>query len=278
MTQRRFFKAIHFISTIWFVASVAFIIIYKMRQEGYQWWLILSLSGFSAVFTVFLLSVYLVAIFRGAVRSQEPEIEHPLSSMPAYMVLYSISPILGGLAGLLGTIGVEEIDTVNHYISLVFLGTIGATFLFWVIVDPMVAIIETVLPECRNHRRQRLAHAKALREQQQKQRIQLLAEMEDQENSLYQNRSKVLARDAEKLAELMIEKNGNHHKNKKSELSAVDIGVRAWQQGGIVCMQQLHDMAVDICKKEYPSDMVDYITIWWDGIGNWRNPSLAVKI
>jgi hypothetical protein len=34
-------------------------------------------------------------------------------------------------------------------------------------------------------------------------------------------------------------------------------------------------MAIDICKgKEGERAFVDYIAVWWDGIGNWRNPSI----
>ena len=57
----------------------------------------------------------------------------------------------------------------------------------------------------------------------------------------------------------------------KVEQKAVDIGMKAWQIGGLGCMKYLHEMAMDICWQKYPKEMInDYIQVWWDGIGNWR--------
>ena len=60
-----------------------------------------------------------------------------------------------------------------------------------------------------------------------------------------------------------------------AERKAADIGANAWQIGGISCMRQLQEMAIEICNREKRSTTVaDYISVWWDGIGNWRNPSI----
>jgi hypothetical protein len=52
---------------------------------------------------------------------------------------------------------------------------------------------------------------------------------------------------------------------------AVDIGAHAWHLGGINCMRQLRDMAME---NAGPAKTTDYISYWWDGIGDWRRPSL----
>jgi len=63
---------------------------------------------------------------------------------------------------------------------------------------------------------------------------------------------------------------------KQAEHEAVDMGLNAWQLGGVHCMRQLHDMAMAISKqKSQNKAVVDYISVWWDGIGSWRNPSLG---
>jgi hypothetical protein len=34
-------------------------------------------------------------------------------------------------------------------------------------------------------------------------------------------------------------------------------------------------MAIEISRQNNPGKtIVDYVTIWWDGIGSWRSPSL----
>ncbi len=74
---------------------------------------------------------------------------------------------------------------------------------------------------------------------------------------------------AEKLAELLIT---NKTDFKKAERKAVEIGANAWRIGGLSCMQELRSMAIAICsKRNQSSDTVDYIPVWWDGIGSWRS-------
>ena len=63
---------------------------------------------------------------------------------------------------------------------------------------------------------------------------------------------------------------------KQAQREAVGIGARAWQIGGLSCMRELRDMALAVCKDKYNNrEIVDYIAFWWDGIGNWRNPSFS---
>ncbi len=79
MVRKRIFKLIHFASTAWFVVCAAFLITLAMRQVGAAWWLIFSLSGYSAVLTFVLVSIYLFAVYRGVVRSRIEQ-EYPLTS------------------------------------------------------------------------------------------------------------------------------------------------------------------------------------------------------
>jgi len=271
MSERRTLKLIHLASTLWFILCVGYILISALRQAGVRWWVIFSLSGYSVFLFLLLMSLYLFAIFRGISSSQKVKIEHPLTSTNYYRVLYVTTPLLGGLAGCLGMIGVE---TISQFLFGTSLGTLGATFLVWVILDPAIGLLEMLLPPAsRKHRAQRLARAKALREKRQKDRERLLAEVLAEEKSVRNHWQKLLNPNAEKLAGLLT---ADRIDFKQAELEAVDIGVNAWQIGGLSCMRQLRDMAMAIARQRSKNKaVIDYIDLWWDGIGSWRNTSLG---
>lgn len=274
MSKDRILKLIHLAGTAWFILCVGYILVFTLRQAGFHWWVIFSLSGYSALIVLLLISLYLFAIFRGAARSQKIEVEHPLTSTDYYTVFYIGIPFLGGLAGCLGMIGVSAI---KQFLLGVAMGTLGATFLVWVIVDPVTGLLEMLLPAAsRKHRAKRLAQAKAEREKRQKDRERLLAEVLVKEKSDLRGWQKALKPQAEKLAELLTTSRTDF---KQAEREAVDIGVNAWQIGGLSCMRQLRDMAMDLCKKKYQDSMiVDYVSNWWDGIGSWRNQPIGENI
>jgi hypothetical protein len=216
-----------------------------------------------------LVSLYLFAIFRGAGESQKIEVEHPLTSTDYYMMFYVGAPFLGGLAGCFGMTPVSRID---QFLLSIALGTLGTTFLAWVVVDPAVGLLETLLPASRQHRLERLAEVKALREQKQRDRRRLLAEVVASEESARRSWQELLKPQAEKLAELLT---GDAIDLEQAEREAVDLGVRAWQIGGLGCMRHLRKMAVELCRQKHrDSPIVDYVSAWWDGVGNWRTPSL----
>ena len=274
MSKHRTLKLIHLASTAWFILCIGYILVLTLRQAGVHWWIIFSLSGHSALLAFLLVSLYAFALLRGVGKSQKIEAEHPLTSTSYYMVFYVTSPFLGSLAGCLGMIGV---NTIKQFLLGIANGTLVTTFLVWVIVDPVTTLLEMLLsPSSRKHRAARLAQVKAEREQRQKDRARLLADVLAKEQSDRQALQEVLKPEAEKLAELLTT---NSTDFKQAECKAVDIGVKAWQIGGLDCMRQLRDMAIDIYKKKQPDSMIiDYISTWWDGIGSWRTLSLQETI
>ena len=143
MSSHRTLKSIHLAGTAWFILCVGYILAFALRRAGVNWWVIFSLSGHSVLIVFLLISLYLFAMFRGVTQSQAIEIEHPLTSTDYYTVLYITTPFLGGLAGCLGMIGVSAI---KQFLLGVALGTLGATFLVWVIVDPVAGLLEMLLP------------------------------------------------------------------------------------------------------------------------------------
>jgi len=269
--RRKTLRSIHFAGTVWFILCVGYVLVQALRQAGVGWWVLFSLSGHGALIAFMLISLYLFAIFRGVSGSQVHQIEHPLTSTDYYTVFYVTIPFLGALAGCLGMIGVCTI--VQQFLQGAALGTLGATFLVWVIVDPAAGVLEVWLsPAGRIHRAQRLARTKVLREKEQEKREQLLADILEAEDLKKQQWAELLKPQAEKLADLLRSDGIDFE---AAERQATDIGANAWQTGGIGCMRQLREMAIEICKgQERESAFVDYISVWWDGIGNWRNPSI----
>jgi hypothetical protein len=164
------------------------------------------------------------------------------------------------------------ISAIGQFVLGVALGTLGTTFLVWVIVDPLAGLLETLLPPAsRRHRAERLDQAKALRQSRQKYRESLLKDVLLKEELERRHWRKVLKPKADRLAEMLT---AGEIDFKQIEREAVGIGVNAWQIGGLSCMRELRDMAMALAKESNKS-VVDYVGVWWDGIGSWREPPLA---
>ena len=270
MTARRVLRLIHLVSTIWFMLCVGAIVVAALHQAGFNWWLIFSLSGHSALVIFLLISLYLFALFRGVGGTQHIEVEHPLTSINHYMGLYVAAPLLGGLAGIVGMVGVQD---ASRFLLGIALGTLGTTFAVWVIIDPLIGLVEMLLPASRKHRAERLARVEAERRARKERREQLLAEAfarDAQERLRWEKRLKP---HAEHLADLLTTDASNIQ---HAEKEALDLGATAWRLGGVTCMKQLRDMALAISReKRGEHEVIDYLSYWWDGIGDWRRPSLG---
>ena len=270
MQIRQKITSIHLVSTIWFILCAGYVLGIALLQAGVKWWIIFSLSIHGILAALFLTSLYLFAIFRGISSSQKLYVEHPITKTDQYALFYAATPFLGGLAGFLGMINAERI---GQYISGITLGTLATTFLVWVIIDPVLGLLEMLLPESRKHYIKRQIKTKIVKEKKQNERQRLLAEALEQKNSDFQYWHEMLKPQAEKLASLLL---SNIDDPKKAEQEAAGIGVNAWRIGGLSCMKELRNMAMDICRQNKKNrDVVDYITFWWDGIGGWRNTSFS---
>jgi len=267
-------RSIHLASTTWFILCVGYILVLALWQAGVRWWVIFSLSGYSILVILLLISLYLCAIFRGISRTGAIEAEHLLTSTNYYRIFYAAAPFLGGLAGCVGAIGA---DRVGQFLAVIAVGTFVTTFLVWVIIDPVTGLLEVLLPPAsRKHRSIRLAQAKVEREKKQKDRERFLAEILAKEESDRRRWQQVLRPQAEQLACLLTASGADLE---QAESQAVDIGLNAWQMGGLGCMRELHDMAIAISKQKNQNEhLTDYIPFWWDGIGTWRVSSLDKMI
>ncbi len=270
MAIRQRIAVIHLAGTIWFILCVSYILIIALLQAGIKWWIVFSLSIHGILLALLLISLYLFALFRGISSTQKLQDEHPVTKTEQYSYFYATTPFLGGLAGLLGIIGAE---TMNQFVSGIALGTLGTTFLVWVVIDPVLGLLEIFLPESRKHYLQRQAELKAARVKRQQEHERLLAEISAQVNSNFNYWQETLKPQAEKLASLLSSDIADF---KQAEQEAAVIGVNAWQMGGLSCMRKLHEMALELSKQNNNKDIVDYISSWWDGIGEWRDTSLCL--
>lgn len=267
MTGKRLLKLVHASSTAWFVLCAGFLLTFAMRQAGAAWWLIFSLSGYSLVLVFVLVSIYLLAVYRG-VRRRETKDEYPLTSSRYYRAFYDICPFLGAIAGIIG--GYDVRGLMDHANMIAF-GSLGTTFLVWIVLDPAIAIIEMYLPKSRRLRKLRLARIKAEKHRRQVESEKLLAQLYEKELQSYKKWQPILEPMAEKLARIVADGQGDFCKR---ERETAQMGAEAWRLGGIACMQRLHEMATANFVKRSGAKVVDYITIWWDGIGAWRSPAL----
>jgi hypothetical protein len=270
MSERKKLASVHITGTAWFILCVGYVGVIALRQAGVKWWILFSLTGHGILIAFMLISLYLFAIFRGISSSQKLKVEHPLTCTTQYALFYVATPFLGAVAGCLGMLGV---DTLDRLLLGIALGTLGATFLVWVIVDPFLGLLEMFLPESRKHRSLRLARIKAEREQKQKDSRRLLTEISERESSERRQWRELMKPQAEKLAALLVVDGSAY---KQAEHEAAGIGASAWQVGGLNCMRELRDMALALSREKYDrKDIVDYIAFWWDGIGSWRSPSIG---
>jgi hypothetical protein len=152
MTVRKLLQRLHFAATAWFIACVVYLVALGLRQAGFQWWLVFSLSGYSTVMVLLVVSLYLFAFFHGMSGARRSRIEHPLTSTDGYMAFYVSAPLLGGLAAFLGTADAPAMEVSFAHVTL---ATLKTTFFVWIVMDPLLGVIEMLAPGSRRHRAER---------------------------------------------------------------------------------------------------------------------------
>lgn len=263
MTTRRKLKLIHLLSTLWFAAAAAFLLVVALRQAGVQWWVIFSLSGHSLLIASILVSIYLVTIFRGAQRTSHEPAEHPLTCAISYRLFYYVAPFLGALAGLLG----GPHPDLHQKLMTIAYGTLGTTFLIWIVIDPGICACEMLIPSSRRFRRirqeqERLAHEAHCREQQ-----ELIEKLRGEEKLQRQKCACLL----QPLVRQIIMLLRPPDQAPADAALLVDIGLAAWRIGGQPAMAQLHQAARAELAKSPENPPADLISRAWDGIGSWRH-------
>lgn len=269
MARRRLLKAMHAAGTAWFLLAASYLLVLNLRHAGINWWVIFSLSGQSAALLFLMLSAYLFAVFRSSNRELNSNIEHPLSNSTQYMTLYSLIPFLGSFTGLVCVYDAENFQQVMFSLTM---GALAATFGMWIIFDPVISLIEMLTPASRAHRAKRRSEASQTLIVQEKYRQELLDKLEAEECENQKNWRSMLSGHAQALCELVTAaKAGNAELIQKK---GIQIGLIAWQQGGLECMQELEEMAIENIGSKSSSEkskVKAFISVWWDGIGSWRH-------
>ena len=270
MNIRKTLSFVHLGSTMWFMLCTGYIFILALRQAGFNSLIIFSLSGYLALLLTLLVFLYLFTIFRGTGSAEVMQKEHPLTSTMYYMAFYVTTPFLGALAGILGMWGEWRFEPLSTASAM---GSVAATFLTWIVVDSIAGSVELLTPEARKYRTARLAEARRLKQQEQERQEQLLNNVLERKKQNEQFWQQELAAESRRLAELLACDNNDFS---SVEQEAIELGVKAWRMGGLSCMRYLHKMAKEEYKQRNNQGRpADYICAWWDGIGRWRNTSLA---
>jgi hypothetical protein len=268
MSLRRLLKLLHITGTLWMALCAAFLLVLALRQAGVGWWIVFSLSGFSGVAFFFLLSIYLFAIFRGVMRKQMAR-EHPLTTSPAYILFYDLCPFLGALAGL-ASLGLLSVLSSFETLSITAEGTLAMTFVVWILSDPLISVAEGILPSSTVSRRERLALENQARRQREEERYRLLEQIRSFDQTAKEQWNHLLLPLAGELSEHLTD--GLPPRDEIRQ-KAIEFGARAWQLGGVACMQHLLRLVNQrlLEKKQEPNL---YLAFLWDGIGKWRRPVL----
>lgn len=266
MKLRILLKFLHVAGTVWLTVCAAFLLIISLRQAGAGWWLVFSVSGFSGIAFLLLMSVYLFALFRGVTRKQLIK-EHPLTSSGFYLLFYDACPLLGTLAGLISA-GAAASTALLEWLSFAAEGALAMTFLVWIVGDPLLGLVETFLPACAAARRERLAAEAEDRRRRQEDRRRLL----EQACLSYQSEQEKWRRQLLPLAEKFLAALQENLPQDRLRQEANEIGAYAWQKGGLNGMHHFLLLVNQIAQKKEIT--MPPLAFWWEGIGNWRRPSL----
>jgi hypothetical protein len=255
-----------------FVLSSAYIFIYALHKAGKSWLFIASLSGSSTVIIIFLLSFYLFAVYRGFSSSQNAKNEHPLTASLPYVLFYNISSFYGIF--IVWFISLRHYHTADYLLRM-SIGIITSTFLMWIIIDPIVGFFEMLLPSSRIQRHARIMLAQKKRRKENLDRENVLLEISRAGSYDRLKWQQMLESEANELATLISECGID---DKNVEIKVIEIGVKAYRIGGVDCMKHLYLMTKQICERKMQFvPNLEYISIWWDGIGNWRCKWLEIE-
>ncbi len=271
MTSQKFLKRIHVCGTLWLLLCAASLLVFSLYQAGFKWWFIFSVSGYSAVLLFFVFTVYLFAVYQGVVRHQTSA-EHPLSTSVYYIFLYDLAPFLGALAGLSSLSSYAPFSSALNTIPE---GTLTSTFLLWIVFDPIIGLIETMLPKSAAYRKQRLSQIREQKQQQREESQRLLLDLEQKEKELFCQWNEQFQPMANEACQLLC-LSGSPDSQIRDRM--IELGAIAWRIGGITCMRHFHQLIIQSLNSSAEKPSIDYTSIWWDGIGTWRKPKIFQKL
>lgn len=250
-------KYAHSLSILFFLFCAAYLLIILLQRNSKDWffWSISGLSGFIATAIIVF---YSLAFFKSlTLKSSKPE--HPISSSSYYLVFYDMSPFLGAAAGVIVLIMVNEKD---HPLAFIAAGSMAASFFVWIVLDPVVQVLEMMLPGSKRFRKRRKAFKKAIKKAHEKANLSMLNEIDKQEKEKSNERQALLSEMSRELRRLLDQRPSD-----ESDKGIIEYGLKAWQMGKLPAMKQLYDLTVQNDCTEYKAYRLSYL---WDGVGKWR--------
>jgi hypothetical protein len=148
-STRSVLRRIHIVATAWFVACAGYLLVDGLRRAGFNWWLVLSLSGYSTSMLLLLVCLYLFAFVHGVRGMRRTRAEHPVTGTGYYMFPYVSTPLL---ASLCAATEIDDTSRTNGHLIYIATMTLKATFLAWIVIDPLAGFIEMRLSASRSHR------------------------------------------------------------------------------------------------------------------------------
>jgi hypothetical protein len=212
--------------------------------------------------------VYAVALTTVILRRKARAIEHPLTGADSYRFFYYLCPFVGAGAGAIAIVGS---GLTTNGLTTVAAGVVLATAIVWIVIDPVITVVEFCGPRSRRLRRVRAVRAKAKRLALKAEKQRILEEARSQSTSIQSHWEDALMPCAQELADLVTD---TDEPEALRRARAIDIALHASRMGGRRCMQYLYHMACKACREKTDDDWVAHnISVWWDGIGGWHSES-----
>lgn len=265
MRAKKALSTFHFAGLAFFIASGIYLWFSFDPANLQRSRFIKVLAADSVFISVVTAGLCAIALFALLLRRKARSIEHPLTSSNIYRYFYYLSPFIGAAAGAVVVIGING----TGGLLVIATGSALITSAVWLIIDPAVTILELFGPNSIRLRRARARISKSRIQRRKSHKLQLIEEARLQNMSVQADWQHALEPYANELAALVTDTSGSEaHRRAR----AIDIALHASKMGGRQCMQHLYHMARRACREKTQDDWIAHnISVWWDGVGGWRN-------
>lgn len=264
--MERRLSILHGAATFQLAASTALVIFWTLKAAGFNWLALFSLSVQGVMVVGLGVLVYGFAAFRGAV-GRRTSVEFPLTGSYPYRAYYLVTPVLGGFVCGIDYLMAEGLVEGLRGFAL---GTVITTFVVWVLTDPFIGIIESLLPASRRLRAGRRALQLEARERHTRRNRELLSRLREEKQARLAVLKPVVERHRDRLVRVLEDSRWDPDAGIEAGAS---IGFELWRLDGIDCMKEMYSSVMQSCPRSadgYPASHLEY---WWDGIGEWRQES-----
>jgi len=263
MTVKRQLRISHIIVTVQYLLSATVVVAWILSYTGLHWPIVFSLLVQGLALMGLGALVYGFLAFRGSVGERRPA-EHPFSSSIYYRFLYLLLPVLGGLVGSIDYS--LAVGPLYGLLGLAF-GTVFVASVMWLVIDPVVGLVESSFGESRQLRRERLAVEREQREQRRREKQRFIDRLIAEQEARLAKLRPGLERHALRLQELLLASAEDPWRGCEE---GAWIGLVTWQLAGPQVMKELYATTARLCGQAGRSDVLAHLDYWWDGVGGWR--------